>query len=103
MKTFKYKIEFHDFWCVTSGLAGGAKADILTLKDPNGLPYVPGRTLKGLLREAAEVLQESGLVAEEWAKAFFGEREWKEGDDENDKHRPRKAGTAFFPKCDAES
>lgn len=49
----KYKMEFFSNWHCGSGLAAGADVDALVVKDANGLPFVPGRTLKGLLREAA--------------------------------------------------
>ena len=53
MSTVKYEIEFFSNWHCGSGLAAGADVDALVIKDSNGLPYVPGRTLKGLLRDAA--------------------------------------------------
>ncbi len=59
MCTIKYKIEFFSNWHCGSGLAAGADVDALVIKDSQGLPYVPGRTLKGLLREAASVLSEN--------------------------------------------
>lgn len=58
MYTIKYEIEFFSNWHCGSGLAAGADVDALVIKDGQGLPYVPGRTLKGLLREAASVLSE---------------------------------------------
>jgi len=56
MITIKYEIEFFSNWHCGSGLAAGADVDALVIKDKNGLPYVPGRTLKGLLRDAASTL-----------------------------------------------
>ena len=53
MGTIKYEIEFFSNWHCGSGLAAGADVDALVIKDNNGLPYVPGRTMKGLLRDAA--------------------------------------------------
>ncbi|HEC1757999.1 TPA: CRISPR-associated protein [Campylobacter lari] len=47
----KYKITFLDFWHLSSGLSGGAKFDESVVKDSQGLPYVPGKTIKGLLRD----------------------------------------------------
>ena len=51
-----YKIEFFSNWHCGSGLAAGADVDALVIKDKDGLPYVPGRTIKGLLRDAATEL-----------------------------------------------
>lgn len=56
MSTIKYTIEFFSNWHCGSGLAAGADVDALVIKDKHGLPYVPGRTLKGLLRDAASTL-----------------------------------------------
>ncbi len=52
----KYKITFHTFWHCSSGQAAGADVDQLVKRDKGGIPYLPGRTMKGLLREAAEEL-----------------------------------------------
>lgn len=54
--TIKYKICFHSYWHCGSGLSAGAGVDALTIKDKDGLPFVPGKTVKGLLREAVEEL-----------------------------------------------
>ena len=49
-----YKVEFFTDWHCGSGLSAGAYVDALVVKDSEGLPYLPGKTAKGLLREAAE-------------------------------------------------
>lgn len=46
-----YKIEFLSYWAVGSGKGGGFGTDSVVLKE-KGLPIIPGRTLKGLWREA---------------------------------------------------
>lgn len=48
----RYKIEFFSYWHCGSGQTAGADVDELVIRDVSGLPFVPGRTLKGLLREA---------------------------------------------------
>ena len=48
----RYKIEFFSYWHCGSGQTAGADVDELVVRDVSGLPFVPGRTLKGLLREA---------------------------------------------------
>jgi len=53
-RILKYEIKFLDYWHLGSGLSGGAKLDSLVLKDNDGLPFVSGKTLKGLFREMAE-------------------------------------------------
>ncbi len=52
----RYKLEFFSYWHCGSGLSAGADVDLLVVKDEDGLPFVPGRTIKGLIREAAEEL-----------------------------------------------
>ena len=56
MSTIKYEIEFFSNWHCGSGLAAGADVDALVIKDKDRLPYIPGRTIKGLLREAASAI-----------------------------------------------
>ena len=51
-----YKLEFFSYWHCGSGLSAGADVDLLTIKDEDGFPFVPGKTIKGLLREASETL-----------------------------------------------
>ncbi len=48
----KLKIQFTGYWHCGSGRSGGKKADALVEKDAFGLPFVPGKTLKGILRDA---------------------------------------------------
>lgn len=77
MNTINYSIEFFDYWSTTAGLAGGSLADSLCLKAANGLPYIPGKTIKGLMREATEVLQmqEIELFTSDFIDYVFGELE----------------------------
>ncbi len=53
MKEIIYKIIFHSEWHCGSGLTSGSDLDALVVKDADGFPFVPGKTLKGLLQEAA--------------------------------------------------
>jgi CRISPR/Cas system CSM-associated protein Csm3 (group 7 of RAMP superfamily) len=68
MNTIQYTVKFFSFWHVGSGLSGGAYADSLVKKDRQGLPYIPGKTLKGLLREGAESIHS---LHPQWVKAEF--------------------------------
>lgn len=72
----RYKIKFHTYWHCGSGLASGADADLLVIKDKDGLPYVPGKTVKGLLREAVDMLYPEKKDTDEY-KAVFGIKEEK--------------------------
>lgn len=51
-----YKIIIYSDWHCGSGLTAGADVDALAIKDNNILPYIPGKTIKGLMREAMEDL-----------------------------------------------
>ncbi|MBA4848971.1 RAMP superfamily CRISPR-associated protein [Emticicia sp. BO119] len=59
MLEIHYKITFLSDWHIGSGLAGGPEADAIVLKDKDSLPYIPGKTIKGLLRDALEDIQEA--------------------------------------------
>lgn len=50
----KYQIKFHSLWHCGSGLSAGADLDTLVIKDTNKMPFIPGKTLKGLIKEAVE-------------------------------------------------
>lgn len=58
----RYRITFFDYWHLGSGLSGGARHDASVTRDADGLPCVPGKTLKGVLREAAQRI-DSAFVA----------------------------------------
>jgi CRISPR/Cas system CSM-associated protein Csm3 (group 7 of RAMP superfamily) len=58
----QYKVKFLDYWHLSSGLSAGAKLDSTVVKDRDGLPYLSGKTLKGLARETAEMLEKKEFV-----------------------------------------
>lgn len=99
-----YKIEFYSDWHCGSGLSAGADIDQLVIKDKKGLPFIPGKTLKGLILEAVEDLLafrgESG-AKQLGLKQTFGypevkeEAKVKEKEEEVKEEMPRK-GEAFF-------
>ena len=70
--TINYTITFFSEWHAGSGLTSGSDLSALVIKDKTGLPYIPGRTLKGLLREAAEELYDLGRCKPEFLKMVFG-------------------------------
>lgn len=67
-----YTITFLDYWHMSSGLSGGTRVDNMVVKDDDNLPYVPGKTIKGLAREAAE------LIDSDMTKTIFGKEEYSE-------------------------
>lgn len=58
----KYKITFFDYWHLGSGTSAGARLDSLVVKDINGLAYVPGKTVKGLLRDMVDEIDSSKIA-----------------------------------------
>lgn len=63
----KYSITFYDFWHLSSGTSAGPSMDSLVVKDSDGLPYLPGKTLKGLVKEMVELLDNTKV------KEIFGD------------------------------
>jgi len=66
------KLRFHGPWQAGSGFGDGAVADAIVLKDHLGLPTVPGRTLKGLVREAMLTAAEAGSLPSERVALWLG-------------------------------
>lgn len=55
----KYTIKLLSDWHIGSGLSAGAASDNQVLKDQNDLPYIPGKTIKGLLKDALYEMPEN--------------------------------------------
>ena len=64
--------EFLSFWQSSSGKGEHARLDAQTARDPQGLPILPGRTIKGLFREAAQQLALWGQLDQEEVISLFG-------------------------------
>lgn len=58
----RYKVEFFDFWHLGSGTSAGVSLDSLVVRDEYGFPYVPGKTIKGLIRENIEYLDSTKVT-----------------------------------------
>lgn len=52
----KIVIKFLSEWQVSSGIGDGYLADNKISRDSDGFPYIPGRAVKGALREGANLL-----------------------------------------------
>lgn len=85
----KYKIEFHTDWHCGSGLAAGADVDALVVKDKDGMPFIPGKTVKGLVREAVEEIR--GLK-----KSYDDDKLFVEAFGFFDDKENKKKGSMFF-------
>jgi hypothetical protein len=67
-----YKIEIFSYWHAGSGLAAGADVDLLCIKDKDRFPFIPGKTLKGLLKDAALDLFDAGVLDIKIINEIFG-------------------------------
>ncbi|NLN93350.1 MAG: hypothetical protein GX130_08605 [Candidatus Hydrogenedens sp.] len=56
------QITFHSDWQIGSGAGIPGSVDRQVVRDVDGLPYVPAKTLTGILRDAAEWLVENGSM-----------------------------------------
>ncbi|MBQ9822002.1 MAG: CRISPR-associated protein [Muribaculaceae bacterium] len=72
MNELNYKIEFFSEWHCGSGLSAGADIDALVIKDSDGLPFIPGKTLKGLIREAFEDYASFSRISANLTDSAFG-------------------------------
>jgi len=71
----KIAIEFFTYWHCGSGASGGSRVDALVARDNNGLPYIPGKTIKGHIKEMAEYLEDNDFI-----NICFGSSEKREGE-----------------------
>lgn len=73
MVKIEYELEFLTYWHAGSGLTAGAQADAVVIKDEHGLPYFPGKTLKGIFRDSFLTLKDVGLMEGLDEKSLFGQ------------------------------
>lgn len=66
------QIVFESEWLVAGGDSVLGTADMAAVKDDDGLPFVPGRSLRGVLREAVALIDDCSRCG--WATELFGER-----------------------------
>lgn len=88
----KVTIKFYSNWAIGSGKGGNGKDSVLLLDD-NGLPFLPGRTFKGLVRDA---FLECGNTEKEAIK-LFGHKKNKEVKKENLKSGILRFNSAYLP------
>ncbi len=69
---FTLKFELHGFWHVSTGRGEGAILDMLTHRDTDGLPCLPGRSVKGLLRDAVCRAEAWGYLDSGTTEDWFG-------------------------------
>lgn len=72
--TLPYTIKLLTDWHIGSGLDAGTNVDALVAKTENQLPFIPGKTIKGLLRDAMNDMVDVGKAPEETIYKIFGTR-----------------------------
>jgi len=71
----KIEIKFFDYWHCGSGSSGGSESDLVVIRDDRGLPFVPGKTLKGHIREIAQIIGDDDFI-----DICLGNKNGKEGE-----------------------
>ena len=61
LRSVRLRLDLLGWWHPGTGRGDGVAADAVVLRDPAGLPYLPGRTVKGLLREAVRLGGAAGI------------------------------------------
>ena len=67
------------YWAVGSGKGGGDEVDSRIDRDSDGLPYVPGKMLKGLIKDACIRLRSAGNKTFDFVDEIFGSSKKSEG------------------------
>ncbi len=68
---FSMRIEFEADWHVGAGSGRSGHIDRLVVRDADGLPYLPAKTLTGIVRDACESLAQAldeGQSSRNWSK-----------------------------------
>ncbi len=87
MTSCTLKFSLSSYWATGSGEGGGAVVDSVVLRDASQLPVIPGRTVKGLLRDAMQLATLSRKVDPERVQRWFGSALPGQGDgDEQEVH-----------------
>lgn len=73
-KDFTITITMESDWHIGTGAGKAKEVDRLVRKDKKGLPIIPGRTLKGILKDSAEVIAGGlGGTWPDWVDHVFGD------------------------------
>jgi CRISPR/Cas system CSM-associated protein Csm3 (group 7 of RAMP superfamily) len=65
-------LQLHSFWHAGSGRGRSAVLDAEVARDDAGLPFLPGKSVKGLLRKAATLAEHLGEVPSGTVERLFG-------------------------------
>jgi len=72
MNELKVRLEFLSYWQTGSGEGLRPDLDAVCHRDADGLPFFPGRTFKGLWREAMQVAEGYSHLPKEMTAQLFG-------------------------------
>ncbi len=78
MKKLNYKVELLSDWHIGSGLDSATDTNALVLKNELHQPYIPGKTIKGLFKDAMYDMVDAGKIEEEVVIQIFGEMTGKQ-------------------------
>ncbi|CAM2009566.1 RAMP superfamily CRISPR-associated protein [Acanthopleuribacter pedis] len=72
MSRYSLHVVIESYWQIGSGRGGGLAIDSVVHKDADGLPELPGRGLRGLVRDAAQRAEDWGHLPNNWTANWFG-------------------------------
>ncbi len=84
MSEWDVSFTFHSWWRVGSGAGRMGVLDELVARSPDGLPWIAGKTLKGLVREALYELADFGQIKDDIPELICGSAPQDKLDDENE-------------------
>lgn len=73
MNRFFLNFDIRSFWHAGSGRGSDLLLNAVVQRDPNGLPCLPGRTVKGLVRDAVARAEAWGHAPQGLTQALFGQ------------------------------
>lgn len=90
------RIDFDSEWLVAGGESTIGSADMAPVRDADNLPYIPGRSLRGVLREAVAMVDDA--TNSQHASRIFGTRSTADSNDETAVGGSSHIGSAYLAK-----
>lgn len=83
MNAMRLEVDFRHYWHAGTGRGSGHHLDALVVRDAHGLPFLPGKTLRGLLRDAMHRLEKWGSagIQPDTTERLFGSAAWEKASD----------------------
>jgi len=72
MEKRKLVLKMNGYWMVRSGKGGGMEVDSRIDRDSDGLPYIPGKMIKGLIKDVCIRLKVAGNSKYNFVNDVFG-------------------------------